>query len=489
MAGSVDTISNPPGQTGNSDSDTLKTSGVPLKERICFGLGDAAQNVFMAVSMMFISIFYTDVFRLSPAFIGTLFLATRIIDAITDPLVGSLTDRYVGKLGRYRTWMKWAALPYCLSLVLVFWAPDMVSETSRQFYAAVTYIFLILSNSCFGVPYVSLNGVITSDPKERLEINGIRFPLAKSAGFVCSLTIPLLMAYFSSQEVAYRVAMSSIATLTFILSMCCVYGTRERVTDMEVEEGDVRNELGVWEQVKAFWENEQARIVCGYLAVLLIAATLRSGGTAFYVLYYLNQNEFWLSAMLMSGAVAGMIGPVFAVFGTRKGWWNATHILIISQAVAGVVMLAGFGITQDGILLAILLNCLVVFIFEMQCVVVWSATGNCADYGKVMYGKNIRGVLNGALMFSLKLGMAIGGALLGYILSFYGYSGGENVTEQQLGAFTMLLWGAPAVISILNGYFIATKFKLTPEYMKEFLAQHHKSDSTLTIGGEAQASC
>ena len=473
-------LNNPTAEMGffdNPGTISGKTYGVPFRERICFGLGDAAQNVFMAVSMMFISIFYTDVFKLSPAFVGTLFLATRVIDAITDPLVGSLTDRYVGKLGRYRTWMKWAALPYCLSLVFVFWAPDLMSESARQAYAAMTYIFLILSNTCFGVPYVSLNGVITSDPKERLEINGIRFPLAKSAGFVCSLAIPLLMAYFSSQEVAYRVAMSSIAILTFILSMCCVYGTRERVTEMEAEKGDIRSELNTWQQIKAFWENEQARIICVYLAILLMAATLRSGGTAYYVFYYLGESEFWLSAMLMSGAVAGMLGPVFAVVGTRRGWWNATHILIISQALAGLVMLAGYGITRDGILLAIVLNCIITFIFEMQCVVVWSATGNCADYGKIKYGKNIRGVLNGALMFSLKLGMAIGGALLGYILSFYGYSGGEQVTAEQLSAFTMLIFGAPAVISFLNGWLVATKFKLTPEYMLDFMARHNTHNS------------
>ncbi|GAM74089.1 beta-glucoside transporter [Vibrio ishigakensis] len=449
---------------------SIATTGVPLRERIMFGLGDTAQNVFMTVSLMFISIFYTDVFGLSPAFVGTLFLVARIIDAITDPLVGTLTDKWVGRLGRYRTWMLWAALPYSASLVLVFWAPEL-SDTSKQIYAAITYIFLIVANSCYAVPYVSLNGVVTSDPQERIDINVVRFPLSKVGGFLCNLFVPILMGYFVFAETAYRVSMSLMAVVVFVMALLCVMGTRERVTEAEIEGGFTNKEkesgLGALGTVKALWENDQTRVLCAYAVTFFCAVALRGGATAYYVLYYLNAGEYWLSVMLTSGAVISMLPAFFAGWLIKQKICNSRTILVWSQFISAILCGFGYLIKQDGIILALILNNLIVFAMTCQDVVVWSATGNCADYGVAKYKKNIRGVINGALMFCLKLGMAIGGALIGYILAFYGYTGGKNITPEQLDAILLITYGVPLVFFLIAG-FIGYKWKLTPEYMVDF---------------------
>ena len=75
---------------------------ISLREKICYGLGDTSFNIFMGFTMMFLTIFYTDVFKLDPIVMGTLFLVTRIIDTISDPLLGMISDRTKSRFGRYR---------------------------------------------------------------------------------------------------------------------------------------------------------------------------------------------------------------------------------------------------------------------------------------------------------------------------------------------------------------------------------------------------
>ena len=74
----------------------------PYVKKICYGLGDTSFNIFMGFTMMFLTIFYTDVFKLDPIVMGTIFLVPRIIDAISDPLLGMISDRTKSRFGRYR---------------------------------------------------------------------------------------------------------------------------------------------------------------------------------------------------------------------------------------------------------------------------------------------------------------------------------------------------------------------------------------------------
>ena len=108
----------------------MATAKISFREKFCYGLGDTSFNIFMGVTMMFLTVFYTDVFKLNPAAMGTLFLVTRIIDAISDPLCGMISDRVKSRFGRYRSWLLYFSVPYGISCAAVFFSPDL-SETGR----------------------------------------------------------------------------------------------------------------------------------------------------------------------------------------------------------------------------------------------------------------------------------------------------------------------------------------------------------------------
>lgn len=391
------------------------TEKLSFREKFCYGLGDASMNIFMGFTMMFLTIFYTDVFKLNPAVMGTLFLAVRFIDAISDPLCGMISDRTKSVRGRYRPWLLFAAIPYGVSCAALFFSPDL-SETGRAIYAYITYIFLTLSVTCVMVPYVSLLGAISDDSQERISINTIRFPLNKIAYIVCSLFVPGLIAMFDNEVIGYRCVMAGLGATCAILVLLCYANTKERVNT------PIDNSISFFTQIKLMFKNEQALIMCSGQLLVMIVNTLKFGAAAYFVKYVIVGGNDILATMLTSGSVAGVFMVIMGVI--------ATDSVIVNVALFFLSLLAG----------------------ELVGVLIWASVADCSDYQYYRDHVRINGILSGGMLFATKLGLALGGALLGYILAFYDYDpdkAAESVTDSQKFCFFLLFAILPAVFSFL----------------------------------------
>ena len=133
--------------------------------------------------MVFLPIFYTDVFGLSSAAVGTLLLVCRYWDGITDLVMGIVADRTNTRWGQFRPWILWTALPFGVMTVLTFTTFDL-SSTGKLLYAYATYSGLILVFTASNVPYCALTGVITDDPAERTTFSSYRFVFAFLGGLI-----------------------------------------------------------------------------------------------------------------------------------------------------------------------------------------------------------------------------------------------------------------------------------------------------------------
>ncbi|KTT43688.1 permease, partial [Pseudomonas oryzihabitans] len=174
-------------------------------EKFGYGLGDAGGTIITCLIANFLTFFYTDIFGLTPAVVGTLFLVLRVVDALADPLMGTLADRTNSRFGRFRPWQLWAALPIGLAGILTFSTPDLGPD-AKLVYAFLTYLALSLSYSAINVPYCALINAMTTRQQEVVSCQTWRFMLCGLAGLLVSVGLPWMVAVFGhgDQAQGYR---------------------------------------------------------------------------------------------------------------------------------------------------------------------------------------------------------------------------------------------------------------------------------------------
>ena len=205
----------------------MKIHKLTVLEKVGFGAGDMAVNVVISSMFLIVSFFYTDIYGLKPIHMGILFLAARLIDAITDPLMGLITDRYKSRWGRFRPYFLYMSVPFGLSVFLMFTTPDW-DYNAKLIWAYATYILVTLMFTSVTIPYISLIGVLTSDPKERLSANGYRLFFAKIAAFMVTIIVPVMAVRWGegSLTAGYQAAMGAMAVLATLLLLFCFASSR-----------------------------------------------------------------------------------------------------------------------------------------------------------------------------------------------------------------------------------------------------------------------
>jgi len=161
----------------------MTSDKIKLKEKIGYGFGDAASSMFWKLFGMYIMFFYTDVFGISAAVVGTMFLITRVGDAFIDPMIGIMSDRTNTRWGKFRPYLLWIAVPFGIIGVLTFTTPSYSLE-GKIIYAYVTYSIMMIIYSLINVPYASLMGVMTADGKMRTTLATFRFIFAFGGSFL-----------------------------------------------------------------------------------------------------------------------------------------------------------------------------------------------------------------------------------------------------------------------------------------------------------------
>ena len=298
---------------------------VSLGEKFGYSLGDAAANLVFQMMMIFQLKFYTDVFGLDGAVAGSVLMIASISAIIVDPTVGILTDRTNTRWGKFRPWVLWTAIPFCLFYILAFNNPGIEEKSMVATYATISYVLLMTAYSFNNIPYTSLGGVMTSVIRERTSITTIRFVVVTIAQFVVQgLTLPLVSHFSkgSSLQHGWSVTIGIFACVAFVFFIITFLVTKERI------QPPPRQKMSIAEDVK----NTVSSVSWNAMALLTFALfiTLAMWGSAmnFYFQYNIDQKSLYdflshfvtirqedayslgFSAFNMMGAVVQFIGVI-----------------------------------------------------------------------------------------------------------------------------------------------------------------------------------
>jgi GPH family glycoside/pentoside/hexuronide:cation symporter len=422
-----------------------------VKEKISYGLGDMASHIGLDNVIIFLTFYYTDVVGLPAAFVGTMFLLSRVADAVVDPAMGLIADRTQSRWGKFRPYLLWLALPFGLSCVLTYAVPASLSLSGKMIFATVSYSFMMLMYTAINIPYCSMGAVITADNSQRISLQSYRFFLATMGGAMSTFFMMPLAKYIGGSDklMGYRWAMAIMATAAAIMFLVCFKNTRERIKPTSTHDNflaDLRNLL----------RNDQWWVVALLVLTNIAFGVIRLGAMMYFVTYYLGNAAYflWLLAAHIIGKAAG---SAIAKPLTR----NRSKV----QAFAPCAVLAGvlsisIAFMPPSVVLLVIMTLLVSIFYQATTTLMWVMMADVVDYGEWKQGKRMDGTIFSTLLSVLKMGMAISGAVVGWTLSLSGYVPNANVQNSLamqciVGLFTFV----PGIISLL-GFVVLRWYKL-----------------------------
>ena len=197
-------------------------------QRVGYGLADFGINLYFISVMTYLLYFYTDVFGLSAAAVTGVMLVARLVDAITDPIMGAIAERTRSRWGRLRPYLLFGALPLAVLAVLTFTIPDF-SALGKLWWAYFTYVGFGIAYTVVSIPYSTLTASLTTDHHERTVLSTIRMACAFAGGYVISVGTPNLVGWFDTEAAGYQWSMVLYAVVATAMLWATFGLTEERI--------------------------------------------------------------------------------------------------------------------------------------------------------------------------------------------------------------------------------------------------------------------
>ncbi len=432
--------------TSESSDDRLSAA-----EKVGYGLGDTASNLYWKLFENFQLFFYTDVFGITAGAAATMFLVTKLWDAVNDPMIGFLSDRTRTAWGRFRPYLLWMALPFAITGAMTFYTPD-VSPGWKLVYAYVTYTLVFMAYTAINIPYGALMGVITPSPLERTSVSTYRFVLAFIGGLIVQWFTEPLVNFFGSAVYSDAgeiisvnkqagffwtvVCYGALASVLFVITFAT---TRERVQPVSTKSNAFRSDIGDL-------LGNRPWIVLLFVGLFqILAGWTRGSAIPYYFTYYVGST---FGTFLVAGTVAAIVGMLCtkmltAVFGQRM-------LMILMNLVTGLLTAAFFLVDGSNTYLIYGLHILASFVSGPVPVLLWAMYADSADYSEWKNHRRATGLVFSAATFSQKLGSAIGAAIPGWALAWFHFKNpvdgiNQVQSEDTISGIILLMSIIPAV--------------------------------------------
>jgi len=424
-----------------------------LKEKIGYGMGDAGSCMIWSVLALYLTWFYTDVYGLSPAVVGTLFLVIRVFDAFSDPIMGAICDRTQTRWGKFRPWLLWMALPFGLGAILMFRTPDL-SMNGKIIYAWVTYLIMSLIYTAINIPYCSVAGVITLNQKERLGCLSWRFFLNGLATLIVSSSILPLTDWLGngSRASGFQLTMAIMGGAATLMFLFCFSSIKERV--VSVKSGD-----SLLKDLKDIAKNDQWLLMISITFLNVFPAFIRGAVTIYYATYVMQASVGFITLFMALGVACNMLGSVIAKPLTDR--FDKVKLFRIINIILGILSFALWFVDPKSLVPLITLFVIINILHLIQSgPILWAMMSDVDDYGDWKFGKRMTGISFAGNLFMLKMGLAVAGAIVAWILSYTGYIANKPQQNTQTLQGIIIMFSLLPMVSYFVSAFMVRYFKL-----------------------------
>ena len=459
-----------------------------MGEKVGYSLGDAAANLVFQMMMIFQLKFYTDVFGLDGAIAGSVLLIACLSAIVVDPVVGILSDRTNTRWGKFRPWILWTAVPFCVFYVLAFYNPGIEDKATVATYATISYLLLMTVYSFNNVPYSSLGGVMTSDIRERTNITTIRFVAVTIAQFVVQgLTLPLVNHFGNDGQDLQHGWICTIgifAVIAFIFFMITFCVSRERIAPPPTQD------INIKEDIKQTISNVPWNTMFVVTFSLFITLSMWGSAMNFYFQHNIDQKSLFdfLDTFKLVDDMSDAYPVGFSLFNMVGAVVQFIGVILMSQYLANKygkkrVFIACLSLTAffsalfyipspTDVSLIFVLNILKSLAYAPTVPLLWAMIADVADHIEYENHRRATGFCFSGIIMALKVGLGTGGAIAGVIISAFGYVSG-NVSIQNEAAMEGIRLVSSIVPAMMFGVGVLALhfYPITKEYNENMQAE------------------
>ena len=425
-------------------------------EKAGYSAADSAANFVFMSMILFQTNFYTDVFGLTAGVAAAILLWPRLWDAVADPIVGILADRTNTRWGKFRPWILFTAVPWCVIMILAYTTPKGWNMGALIAYAAITNTMLMSIYSMNNMPYAALGGVMTGDVVERAKLNSFRFIAVNAAQFIVGgFTLPLVakFAVGHDRQYGWQMTMTIWAILCLVLFLITFTTTRERIKPINKEKSSPKQDFA------NLLKNNPWKVMFFMTMVHFCILSFRGGALYNYYHHYADKGALYdwvqkLGLVVPAGAPASGILETFVyiVHGDRSDLANSN----VADVFYSIINMLGTGITMIVILLSpplakkfgkkavavtgfslsticalafyqlkptdvggmIALTVIGSIVYAPTIALIWAIYADVADYSEWKTGRRFTGMVFATIGFALKSGLALGSASFLWIMKY-----------------------------------------------------------------------
>jgi sugar (glycoside-pentoside-hexuronide) transporter len=410
-----------------------------LKTAAGYAVGDFGINLYFISMMTYLLYFYTDVLGISAVAASGVFFVARIIDAVTDPMMGAIAERTRSRYGRMRPYILFGAIPLGLISILTFTVPDLDSG-GKLAWAYTTYILFGVLYTVVTIPYATLTASITSDYEERTKLSTYRIGCAFIGGFTVSVGTMPFVSMFESEAEGFQVLM----ILFSIVATGLLYATFK--TTAEVVQPVTTKNISLADSARAILRNPPLMVVIGIFSCGMLSFTVRQSTTIYFFIY--NVGDPSLIAWFFSVTLGSMLIGIWAVptLAEKFGKAGATRL----GAYLTIIGCIGFYFTPwtsiEGLFFW---GCVVALGGTPVAVLGWAMIPDTVEYAEHKLGVRSDGAIYSTASFFQKLAKTIGGAGVALVLGLAGYQANQTQTAGALDAIHGVLTLVPIGIMVI----------------------------------------
>lgn len=449
------------------NSSVVYQGKIPGKVKYPFAFGALGKDLIYGMIATFSMIYFTDILKVSPAFIGTMFFAAKLWDAFNDLIMGMIVDNTRSRWGKFIPWLVIGTLINSVVFVVLF-TDFHLSGTALCIFATVAYILWGMTYTIMDIPYWSIIPTLTSDPEEREKVSVLPriFASIGQSLIIAGFGVQIIKGLGGDYTGYHRFAIIIAAMFIFTIGVCVLNLPKGQQNSGKQEK------LKFSDIFTVIKKNDQLRWAVCLILLYNVAIQFIMGVATYYFSYVCNDAEM-LSAFMISASVAEVIGllifPQVTRLLSRKTAFGFACLLppiglvllllvgifcpsnVALTAIAGIIVKTGTGLE---------LGCATVFLADV------------VDYGEYVLGKRNEGVVFSLQTLIVKFTAALTSLAIGFVLELTGYIPNAVQSLATQNSIRVLMCLLPAVCVVLAYVVFKKRYRLNDEFMRQIIEEN-----------------